>query len=785
MATYYVAGTGNDATGTGSTGNPWRSLGKAHTSANAGDTIIVRNGTYEEQLTISKANMTWRADTGHTPVVNGRYHIGLMSGGNTITKQSAMPRIDSSASFLPGGSNGKAGLVFITGNGVTLDGFVVQNSTGGGISIGASNVTVRNCTTYFTYSSGIMSNPDGKVSGLLVENNVVRFASVKIFDAARFTNYAGGCEVQCVDGSMKFGDNDGGTIIRGNDVAWGFGEGINIGKYNNATAANPIIVEGNVVHDVNHTYLYGNASRGYIVFRNNVCYCTNVEMNMWDGDAPVGIRLADEKTTYLKDFQVYNNLVVNLGYSLEWGGRCTVSTNTYVGHNTFVGGPQSRKPAVFVVRKEPREGRCTGEATSQKGILENNVIDYSMTSLAVANINNETGAGGVTFRNNNWSSQAPAAARGAGDVVGLPRLVKNDRALATTGYPTKASTTWASVAASDNFNIGDYQLTSSSPARGAGSNGTAASGTSVPGGTSEDHYGNSRDATPADRDLGAIEFGGTAPPTDDIHADFSFAPSSGDAPLTVAFTDESTGEGAAVPDAWDWDFGDGGTAATRNPSHEYMAAGVYDVTLVVSDAGLGISDGVTLGPITVTATPDPTVTADFTAVGAVGGGVSGAPPLTVNFVDLSGGAVATWLWGFGDGATSTAQNPSHTYELEGLFDVSLTVTDGGSATDTKTVVGYVGAALPAARRFVVPMVLVDVETPGQTSIAHYDMSDDADTGRAGYADVATNRARPVVRLTQREDEPAAAGGELQVWFDEDGRLKVKLPNGTVKVVDWT
>lgn len=132
MATYYVAGTGNDATGTGSTGNPWRSLGKAHTSANAGDTIIVRNGTYEEQLTISKANMTWRADTGHTPVVNGRYHIGLMSGGNTITKQSAMPRIDSSASFLPGGSNGKAGLVFITGNGVTLDGFVVQNSTGGG-----------------------------------------------------------------------------------------------------------------------------------------------------------------------------------------------------------------------------------------------------------------------------------------------------------------------------------------------------------------------------------------------------------------------------------------------------------------------------------------------------------------------------------------------------------------------------------------------------------------------------------------------------------------------------
>lgn len=959
MATYYVAGTGNDTTGTGATGNPWRSLNKAHTSSANGDTIIVRNGTYEEQLQISKAGQTWRADTGHTPVVNGRYHIGLMSGGNTITKTSTMPRIDSSGTYLPGGTNGKAALIFINANNVTVDGFVVQNSTGSGISISGSNATVKNCVTYFTYSSGILSNPSGNISGLLVENNIVRFASVKIFDTARFTNYAGNCSFQCVDGSMKFGNNTGNTIIRGNDVAWGFGEGINIGKYNNATAANPIIIEDNLVHDVNHTYYYINASR-FVHVRNNIAYCSNIAMNMWDGDAPVGIRLADEKETYLRDIFVYNNVVVNLGYAMEWGGRHTESTGCYFGYNTFVGGPNSRKPAVFVVKSEPANNYAGG--FNQKGILENNVIDYSMaSSLAVANNNNTTGASGVTFRNNNWSKTPPNAAAGAGDVVGLPRLVNNGRVLATSEYPTKADTDWADLTDGDNMTIADYQLTSSSPGRGAASNGTAASGVTPPTATGADYYGNSRDATPADRDVGAFEFngvvandviadfsgtprsgtaplsvtftdlsttsgaavinawswtfgdGGTStsrnptrnyaaagtytvaltvqdttrsltdtvtrtgyivvgsPPTNsvtagfsgaprngaaphtvnftnastvsgaavinsyawnfgdsgtattaspshtyaaagtytvsltvqdttrslsdvetkagyvvvtaanDITADFSWTPSGGDAPVEIDFTDESTGAGAAAADTWLWDFGDGDTATTQNPTHEYTAAGSYTVTLTVTDAGLGISDSVSLGPIIVTATPDPTVTADFTT----DGDATGEVPLTVQFVDLSGGSVTTWLWSFGDGTTSTSRNPVHVYEQEGEFDVSLTVTDGASATDTKTEVGYISATYSTPRRYVVPMVLTDEAPPRRASISHYDYSDDADTGRSGYADVATNRPRPAVWLSEQADEPDAVTGELVIWFDEDGTLKAKLPNGTVKVLDWT
>jgi PKD repeat protein len=61
--------------------------------------------------------------------------------------------------------------------------------------------------------------------------------------------------------------------------------------------------------------------------------------------------------------------------------------------------------------------------------------------------------------------------------------------------------------------------------------------------------------------------------------DFSGTPTSGNAPLAVAFMDLSTGS----PTAWAWQFGDGATSAVRNPSHTYAAAGTYNVTLTVTD----------------------------------------------------------------------------------------------------------------------------------------------------------------------------------------------------------
>jgi len=95
------------------------------------------------------------------------------------------------------------------------------------------------------------------------------------------------------------------------------------------------------------------------------------------------------------------------------------------------------------------------------------------------------------------------------------------------------------------------------------------------------------------------------------------------------------------------------------------------------------SDGVT---ITLTVG----LVADFSA-----SPLSGTAPLTVNFTDLSSGvdAGATYSWSFGDGGSSTDQNPSHTYTSAGTYTVSLTVTYG-AISDTETKTGYITVTAP-------------------------------------------------------------------------------------------
>lgn len=65
-----------------------------------------------------------------------------------------------------------------------------------------------------------------------------------------------------------------------------------------------------------------------------------------------------------------------------------------------------------------------------------------------------------------------------------------------------------------------------------------------------------------------------------VTANFSGTPTSGVAPLTVNFSDLSTGS----PTSWSWAFGDGGTSTAQNPSHAYAAAGTYNVTLTATNA---------------------------------------------------------------------------------------------------------------------------------------------------------------------------------------------------------
>jgi len=159
---------------------------------------------------------------------------------------------------------------------------------------------------------------------------------------------------------------------------------------------------------------------------------------------------------------------------------------------------------------------------------------------------------------------------------------------------------------------------------------------------------------------------------------FIATPTAGLAPLSVQFTDTSTGG----PTSWLWTFGDGNTSTAQNPAHTYTTAGTYSVSLTAtneygSDYELKTDYITVYGPIT----------AQFTT--SITGGTA---PLTVQFTDTSAGGPTSWLWTFGDGNTSTDQNPQHTYTVAGTHTVTLTASHPYDS-DTETKTAYITVAV--------------------------------------------------------------------------------------------
>jgi PKD repeat protein len=163
-------------------------------------------------------------------------------------------------------------------------------------------------------------------------------------------------------------------------------------------------------------------------------------------------------------------------------------------------------------------------------------------------------------------------------------------------------------------------------------------------------------------------------------AAFVANPTSGAAPMNVAFTDQSTGQVTA----WKWDFGDGQGSTEQNPVHTYWTQGVYNVILTVSNE-FGSSDVAKNEYITVSGDLVSKFVADPS---------SGKAPLAVMFTDKSLGSPTAWAWDFGDGMTSVEQFPTHTFTTAGAYDVKLTITRGtetASSTQTLNVGGVPNA----------------------------------------------------------------------------------------------
>jgi PKD repeat protein len=146
-------------------------------------------------------------------------------------------------------------------------------------------------------------------------------------------------------------------------------------------------------------------------------------------------------------------------------------------------------------------------------------------------------------------------------------------------------------------------------------------------------------------------------------ADFSFTQSAVCLPITANFTSLSID---AV--SWEWDFGDGSTSSLENPTHVYTTVPLNSVVLTIKDIN-GCELGVTKTNIQVTK-------ADF-----VINAITNCNPATIILADSSINAIS-WQWNFGDGSTSNLQNPSHTYTVDGLYDIELIVESSSGCFDT-------------------------------------------------------------------------------------------------------
>jgi PKD repeat protein len=153
-----------------------------------------------------------------------------------------------------------------------------------------------------------------------------------------------------------------------------------------------------------------------------------------------------------------------------------------------------------------------------------------------------------------------------------------------------------------------------------------------------------------------------------LAASFTYSPASPTAGQAVQFTDTSTGS----PTAWSWNFGDGATSTVRSPNHTFISPGSYNVVLIVQNA---ISqDSENRG---VAVVPSGSLTASFTFSPA-----SPAVGQEVQFSDTSTGSPTSWQWDFGDGASSTSQNPNHTYTAASTYAITLMVSNESGTTST-------------------------------------------------------------------------------------------------------
>lgn len=711
MATYYVSPTGTTG-GAGTNGDPWtlaRALATTGyaTLVTGGDTVMLKDGTYYARLQPRTANVTFQAVNEQRAIIDGRYHEQL-SDFNIFTNSTCQYLTNTNYVII----HKTNAIVDIDIDNITIDGLFIRNVAGRGINVTetADGTNILNCRVDFCYNALI--NITG--TNTLVEDCLFTRGGICYF-ADRDRGRCGGCN-NCYGGgpaAVPVSVNAQGstnTTFRRCEAAYSYGEGFCLGK--NGSGG---IVENCKAHNNKHANIYINRHVNPIV-RNNLVWSGQLQAMADESQSGkfqpcILVRDEEDDTPKSTGQQIYNNILIG-GKSCilvsSGNNNFTTLEDAYIAHNTCIGiGNNGILPLVT-------ESTFKIEANAHghphvNSLVENNVFIH----LGTAGLGALTQAGnvqGVAFRNNLWSRP-----NGGSNTPDSQYVGDGDVNTSTPNFVNLVDPIDRGIVDQLPFysiHLADYGPKANSAALNAASDGSAINGATIVNVTT-DINGVTRPTTKTQRDLGAIEYGGTASDPGTVTAAFAIVGgvTSGNAPFTVEVNESSSttaGSPAATLTRWVYEWGDGAidTMTTgANITHVYQAGGVFTLRLTVENSN-GASDDVTAtitvsadrsAPVLIDVRIDavPTDTSDLDVIWDLDGATPKAglfflTAATATNTDTAPAALSVGFWGKDIGAVIDDRGQSEFWRLNDA--ATRDGTQGWSASREYAVVNSLSSA---------------------------------------------------------------------------------------------
>lgn len=418
----------------GSSLRPWKTISKANASIRGGtsaldrgDTVFVRGNEnadtrYFDAPVVTTPWTTWKAAAGHNPAVDGRYSWDLRYLVNGVEWLPGPNEGNSALSAkwkatLPGKGT-FSNLVEISGTGVVWEGIDVFNSSGDGMTVSASHVTIRDIAVDFCYSACMMidsNDPGNKLDGVLVEESTFSRSSMKFFNRNRGAEGESGGPA-LVTGCFKV-LNSMNTVIRNCVVYKTRGEGFAAAKGSYKT-----LFESCTAWDTEHVsfYITKGAEECTMVRCKSIQtidpMATNEQRKPGDNFS-FGMETAnDSGYSHGSAHHIYNCVGIG-GYNLFWLRNNKDSYNStadglIVEHCTFIAGPQTN----ICIRINDNVHPDGDPHTANNSFRNNIILSKWHDSATIAT--KATQFSKSVIGHNIWSSPPHETMRGANDVYG-------------------------------------------------------------------------------------------------------------------------------------------------------------------------------------------------------------------------------------------------------------------------------------------------------------------------------------------------------------------------------